>query len=171
LSAAQEPEKILLTFYRCTCELPDCPGKGKPWETRVEPKHGSHCKWCHRTSWNGVDRRRKGWRQPSLPAPDFAIQPERSGVPADRSTSAGWLIAEQNSGQAGAKTPGQQTDAIATSGGRVTIARPAGTGHALGCKCTVCQMQTGEIVRGPRRQVHVGGVVKLPKPDKVRSIE
>jgi hypothetical protein len=53
----------------------------------------------------------------------------------------------------------------------VTIARPAGTGHALDCKCTVCQMQTGEIVRGPRRQVHVGGVVELPKPDKVRSIE
>lgn len=167
--AAQKPEKILLTFYRCTCELPGCPGKGKPWDTRVEPKHGSHCKWCHRTSWNGVDRRRKEWRQPSLPAPDpsaLIVDRRRKdwrqpSLPAPDPSA---LIAEQNSGQgtvdngqAGAKSPGQQTDAIATTGGRVTIARPAGTGHALGCKCTVCQMAKGAI--------------KLPRPDKVRSIE
>ena len=159
---AAEPEKITTTAYLCLCELPGCPGKGKSWTSRVIPRR---CRWCRRTSWNGVDRRRKGWRQPSLPAPD------PSALIADQKSGQGTV----NSGQAGAKSPGQQTNAVATTGGRVTIARPAGTGHALGCKCTVCQMQAGveagRKLRGPRRQVQVGGVVTLPRPQKVRHIE
>ena len=42
--------------YKCICELPDCPGDGKPWlsrDQRIPPR----CTHCHRFTWNGTDRR------------------------------------------------------------------------------------------------------------------
>ena len=44
--------------YECVCELPDCPSKGKPWlskDLKIPPR----CNFCHKYTWNGVDRRRK----------------------------------------------------------------------------------------------------------------
>lgn len=49
-------KKIKVERYHCTCELPDCVGKGKPWVTRGE-NLPTRCRWCKRHTWNGVDRR------------------------------------------------------------------------------------------------------------------
>jgi hypothetical protein len=54
--------KITKTIYRCTCELPDCPshkpnGEVDSWDSKsnvIPPR----CNFCHRYTWNGVDRRR-----------------------------------------------------------------------------------------------------------------
>jgi hypothetical protein len=42
----------------CRCELDDCIGKGKPWLSKDE-RIPTRCNWCHRYTWNGVDKRRK----------------------------------------------------------------------------------------------------------------
>lgn len=51
-------KKINKVVLQCTCDLPDCVGKGVPWiakSDRVPPR----CKWCGRYTWNGEDKRRK----------------------------------------------------------------------------------------------------------------
>jgi hypothetical protein len=49
-------EKVTIVVNRCVCKLPDCIGKGRPWESDDEniPKR---CRWCKRSSWNGQDLR------------------------------------------------------------------------------------------------------------------
>lgn len=38
---------------------------------------------------------------------------------------------------------GIQTDAIGTNGSKATVSRKIGAGHALGCKCTMCELASG----------------------------
>ncbi len=49
-------KKVTRVCYRCVCDLPDCPGKGRPWFSQDEeiPKR---CSWCKRYTWNGPDKR------------------------------------------------------------------------------------------------------------------
>ena len=49
-------EKITSTRYRCRCELPDCPGNGKPWLSE-DSKIPERCRWCRRRTWNPKDKR------------------------------------------------------------------------------------------------------------------
>jgi len=51
-------ERITKTVYKCVCELPDCPGRKKPWESKGD-KIPRACKWCYRRTWNGTDLRPK----------------------------------------------------------------------------------------------------------------
>jgi metal-responsive CopG/Arc/MetJ family transcriptional regulator len=37
-----------------------------------------------------------------------------------------------------------QTDAIGRQGTKATVSRPIGSGHALGCRCTMCQLSSGK---------------------------
>lgn len=51
--------RITIKALRCTCDLPECPGKGKSWiaEGSTPPRK---CNWCRRVTWNGQpDRRQK----------------------------------------------------------------------------------------------------------------
>ena len=50
-------ERITVTRYRCTCELPDCAGKGQPWisNDHMIPERCAH---CGRRTWNGKDKRK-----------------------------------------------------------------------------------------------------------------
>ena len=50
-------ERISVTRYKCTCELPDCPGQGKSWisNDHMVPERCAH---CGRRTWNGGDKRR-----------------------------------------------------------------------------------------------------------------
>ena len=51
-------KKITIHAYRCKCELPDCPGNGKPWTSHGN-KPPRACRWCKRITWNREDRRLK----------------------------------------------------------------------------------------------------------------
>lgn len=51
-------KRITIHAYRCKCELPDCPGGGKPWTSHGK-KIPRACRWCKRITWNRPDRRLK----------------------------------------------------------------------------------------------------------------
>lgn len=53
-------KKIHPPRYECTCDLPDCCGKGEPWITRADSLP-ARCRWCKRHTWNGVDRRHRNF--------------------------------------------------------------------------------------------------------------
>lgn len=55
-------EEITVKRYRCTCNLPKCPGKGQPWLSK-EDKIPTRCKWCGRYTWNGKDKKSPVRRQ------------------------------------------------------------------------------------------------------------
>jgi len=63
-------QEITATFYRCTCDLADCQGRGQSWTAMKIPRR---CKWCRRDSLEG--RKRKG-RPPMLPTPLRQMTPE-----------------------------------------------------------------------------------------------
>lgn len=47
-------KEIVIHTYSCRCDLPECPGKGKPWiATKGVPKR---CRYCKRLAWNGKGR-------------------------------------------------------------------------------------------------------------------
>jgi hypothetical protein len=49
--------KINITRYRCVCDLPDCPGKGKPWISK-DNTIPERCTYCGRRTWNSPDKRK-----------------------------------------------------------------------------------------------------------------
>ena len=51
-------KQITLQAWKCRCNLPDCPGKGKPWISRGK-QPPARCRWCKRLTWNHADRRLK----------------------------------------------------------------------------------------------------------------
>ena len=51
-------EKITLTRYQCTCDLTDCPGKGKTWVSK-DDHIPDRCAFCGRRTWNGPNRRNR----------------------------------------------------------------------------------------------------------------
>ena len=53
-------EKVTKTVNRCVCQLPDCPGKGKPWLSKTE-RVPDRCAYCLRRTWNGTDLRKNTW--------------------------------------------------------------------------------------------------------------
>ncbi len=150
-------EKITKVVNRCICELPDCIGAGRPWDSKDE-KIPKRCSWCKRTGWNGQDRRRKNeqsqWvrvRQCSAcGGTEWVQNAEGIEVCAHCSTSAPHAV---QTAAAPAKQPKPTCSAAAGSN----------AGHASGCKCTLCQIK--------RAKKSKPAPVTLPKPRKVRSIE
>jgi hypothetical protein len=139
-------EKITKVVNRCVCELPDCIGKGRPWDSKDE-KIPKRCSWCKRTGWNGQDRRRKDgqyeWvrvRQCSTCGGTQWIQ-NAEGIEVCAHCSAAALQPSP------AAAPAKKTAAA----------------HTPGCKCTLCQIK--------RAKKSKPAVVKLPKPRKVKRIE
>lgn len=51
-------KQITIRVWKCRCNLPDCPGDGKPWISRSK-KPPRACSWCKRITWNRPDRRVK----------------------------------------------------------------------------------------------------------------
>jgi hypothetical protein len=47
-------QEISTKHLRCTCEIPDCPSKGKPW-TSLGMDIPKRCPSCGRFSWNNWD--------------------------------------------------------------------------------------------------------------------
>ena len=139
-------ESVTKVVNRCVCELPDCPGKREPWFSK-DDKIPARCRWCKSTNWNGQgDRRRKN-------------------------ATSRWMrirVCEHCGG----------TDWVQDSFGAmvcahcVKITKPAiqpkpkpaekKTGHALGCKCTLCWMAHAK---------KPSATITLPKPRKVRNPE
>ena len=51
-------KEITIKRYRCVCERPNCPGKGRPWISE-EDKIPERCCWCKHRTWNGKNVRKK----------------------------------------------------------------------------------------------------------------
>ena len=47
-------QEISTKHLRCTCEIPDCPSKGKPWIS-LGMDIPKRCPSCGRASWNNWD--------------------------------------------------------------------------------------------------------------------
>jgi hypothetical protein len=54
MTTKQLPGNITL----CTCNLPNCPGIGKPWTSHLDhlPKR---CRWCKSPNWNRKPKEKK----------------------------------------------------------------------------------------------------------------
>ncbi len=50
-------QKITQVRYQCRCDLPDCPGQGRPWISK-DDHIPERCNYCGRRTWNGQDKRR-----------------------------------------------------------------------------------------------------------------
>lgn len=143
--------KVTKVVWECICNRPTCVGRtkefpqGTPWYSK-DDKIPERCNWCGQYTWNRTDKRK--WKQVRIP-PD-AEPPAIDTKPLKTSGSKKPAAKKRSS-------PPMVTDAVATSGARLTIARPAGTVHAPRCTCNVCTMGRGAI--------------KLPTPKRVRGIE
>ena len=60
--------KVQATVWQCTCELADCPRKGKPWLSLAE-RPPSVCPTCRSREWDGKKQKRKPARKPRVELP------------------------------------------------------------------------------------------------------
>ena len=60
--------KVQATVWQCTCELADCPRKGKPWLSLAE-RPPSVCPTCRAREWDGVKVKRKPTKKPRVELP------------------------------------------------------------------------------------------------------
>lgn len=176
-------EEIAATLYRCRCELPDCVGKGAPWESLEILER---CKWCRRRKWNGEARRQPG-RLAKLSTPLRQMSPEqrriynraatarfrkrkKEAAPALAPPPRPILIADQTG------APGERSVLAGVEKNKAAAPSPPPQGpppaHAPGCSCTLCRIQQESKAGGKKTRQTTGLPTKiaLPKPPKQRKI-